>query len=92
MTPPAFDFAAKVAEGYVFTPPGIEWNVITPAGRHGAGPTPEDAILNVDSQILTRDRKRVLVRADGSEIVLDKGTLAEEENPEPVPAKTKRAK
>jgi hypothetical protein len=42
-----------------------------PAGRHGAGPTPEDAIKNVDSQILVREGRRVLIRADQSEVPLD---------------------
>ena len=71
-----FDLARAIKEqGLTLESRNDLWQVWTKDGRHGEGPTPEDAIRNIGAQIIPVQREdyvgRLLVRADGSEVKLD---------------------
>ena len=76
---PAFDIAACIAEGYTFTCSVNGWDVVSPTGGHGNGPSPEAAVLNIGAQIVPAQREdytgRVLLRVDGSEVQLDRADV-----------------
>lgn len=75
----AFDIAAHIAEGYTFTSSVNGWDVVSPTGGHGNGPSPEEAVLNIGAQLVPAQRDdyagRVLIRADGSEVQLDRADV-----------------
>ena len=75
----AFDITASIADGYTFTCSVNGWDVVSPTGGHGNGPSPEAAVLNIGAQIVPAQREdytgRVLLRVDGSEVQLDRADV-----------------
>lgn len=71
-----FDFAAEIAAGFQFSTGQGGWDAISPTGQHGHGATPEDAVKNIGAVIVPVQRDeyagRLMIRADGSEVELDK--------------------
>lgn len=81
----AFDLADHVLQGFHFSQTGSVVTVVSPTGRVGSGASPEEAVLNIDAQIIPVSRGdyvgRLLIRTDGTEVQLDgAGVIA----PEPV--------
>jgi hypothetical protein len=97
MSAPSFDLLAHIQRGYRFesvTPaaplgpdepaaPPSRYDVIAPDGRHGAGASPEEAVLNIGSVVIPVQREdyigRLRIREDGSEVRLDVGGVREVE-------------
>ena len=81
MSEDRIDLLEYIENGHVFVKEQSGYSVRTPDGRHGFGPTPADALLNVDAQILPSPPAghplhgaysgRLLVRADGTSVKLD---------------------
>lgn len=66
-----FNFGAFIASGHRFVSNGGEWHVTTPEGRHGFGPSAEEALLNIGATIVSTEFGRRLIRENGDAIYLD---------------------
>lgn len=67
-----FSVFSAMEAGWKFIRDHAGWNATSPDGQHGHGPSPEEAVRNVGAQVVSRLGQRYLVRADGSEELLDK--------------------